>query len=151
MSGIVKLVAASEADFEDLLALRIRAMQKSLERLGRFDPQRARERLRASYSPAATRHIIHDEQRVGFVALKPCEGGILLDHLYIDPAFHGRGIGTQVLQQIFSDIDQQGAILHVGALRDSEANQFYCKHGFIFSHETEWDLYYQRPPQSLRT
>ena len=33
-----------EADFEDLLALRIAAMRESLERLGRFDPERARSR-----------------------------------------------------------------------------------------------------------
>ena len=38
--------AVSEADFEDLLALRIAAMRESLERLGRFDPERARSRLR---------------------------------------------------------------------------------------------------------
>ena len=36
--------AVSEADFEDLLALRIAAMRESLERLGRFDPERARSR-----------------------------------------------------------------------------------------------------------
>ena len=36
------LPAVSEADFEDLLALRIAAMRESLERLGRFDPERAR-------------------------------------------------------------------------------------------------------------
>ena len=41
--------AVSEADFEDLLALRIAAMRESLERLGRFDPERARSRLQATF------------------------------------------------------------------------------------------------------
>ncbi|MCU6434291.1 GNAT family N-acetyltransferase [Undibacterium sp. Jales W-56] len=147
---MLELIAASANDFEELLALRIRAMQPSLERLGRFDPQRARERLRASYDPAVTRHIMCGGRRIGFVALKPCEGGILLDHLYLDPAFHGQGFGSQVLQQIFKETDQQGAILHVGALRASRANRFYRKHGFIYSHETEWDICYRRPPAILR-
>ena len=36
---------AEEADAEALVALRIVAMRESLERLGRFDPVRSRERL----------------------------------------------------------------------------------------------------------
>jgi hypothetical protein len=32
------------ADFDSLVALRIAAMRESLERVGRFDPERARER-----------------------------------------------------------------------------------------------------------
>ena len=38
---------AQPGDFEDLLALRLRAMRESLERIGRYDEQRARERLAA--------------------------------------------------------------------------------------------------------
>lgn len=144
----IELIPATEADFEAMLALRIRAMQASLERIGRFDPERARERLRASYDPTVTRHIVIDgDQRIGFVAVKPCDAGLMLDHLYLDPLHHGQGIGSKVLQQIFSETDQLGLSLHVGALRQSDANLFYLKHGFVFSHETEWDIYYVRPPR----
>ena len=144
----IELIAATEADFEALSALRIRAMQASLERIGRFDPQRARDRLRASYDPAATRHIVVDgKQRVGFVAVNPVDAGLMLDHLYLDLAHHGHGIGSKVLKQIFNEVDQLGLSLQVGVLRQSEANLFYLKHGFIYSHETEWDIYYVRPPQ----
>ena len=61
--------AVSEADFEDLLALRIAAMRESLERLGRFDPERARSRLQATFRPEYTWAIELEGKRVGFT---PC-------------------------------------------------------------------------------
>ena len=133
-------------DFEDLLALRIAAMRDSLERLGRFDPQRARERFKAGFAPEHTRHILHQEQRAGFVAVKPTEDGLLLDHLYIHPAHQGRGLGGAVLKLVFAQADTAGANLHVGALRGSDSNRFYLRHGFQFVNESEWDIYYLRQP-----
>ena len=59
------LEGASAGDFEALLALRLRAMRESLERLGRYDEQRARERLAAGFEPEHTHHIVVDGQRVG--------------------------------------------------------------------------------------
>ena len=47
----VILEPVAESDFESLAALRIEAMRESLEQLGRFDPERARERLRAGFEP----------------------------------------------------------------------------------------------------
>ena len=49
--------AASDADAEDLAALRVRAMQLSLEQLGRFEPRRARARFVETFCAAHTRHI----------------------------------------------------------------------------------------------
>ena len=40
---------AVQSDAEVLVDIRIAAMRKSLERIGRFDPQRARERFLASF------------------------------------------------------------------------------------------------------
>lgn len=141
---------ATESDFESLLALRIAAMRPSLERLGRFDPQRARERLRASFDPAATRVIVAEGQDIGFVAVKPVadspQSCLLLDHLYLHPDWQGRQIGAQVLKQIIAEADQAGLPLQVGALRGSDSNRFYQRHGFVQSAESEWDIYYVRQP-----
>lgn len=78
---------AQPTDAEDLVALRIEAMRESLERIGRFDPVRARARFLATFSPEHTRHILSDEQRVGFVVVRPSNDFILLDHLYIRPSY----------------------------------------------------------------
>ncbi|HTD06724.1 GNAT family N-acetyltransferase [Undibacterium sp.] len=148
VGGRLELRAATEQDFESLLALRIAAMRPSLERIGRFDPQRARERLRASFDAAATRIVVVGGADIGFVAVKPLPGaaaGLLLDHLYLHPDWQGRQLGARVLQQVIAEADRAGLPLHVGALRGSAANRFYQRHGFVQSSESEWDIYYIRP------
>jgi GNAT superfamily N-acetyltransferase len=141
----VTLSAASAADVEALVALRISAMRPSLERIGRFDAQRARQRFMAGYTVAATRHIVVDGRRVGFVVLKTGAAQWLLDHLYLRPESQGRGIGAAVLVRLFAEADAVQAVIRVGALRDSDANRFYQRHGFVLVEEAEWDLYYVRP------
>jgi GNAT superfamily N-acetyltransferase len=141
----VTLVQAAEIDFEELVALRIDAMRESLERIGRFDPIRARERFRAGFSSLHTRHVVADGRRLGFVVVKPANGQLLLDHLYIRPGNQGKGIGAAVLAQVFKEADALSLPLRVGALRGSDANRFYQRHGFEFLAEEEWDIYYLRP------
>jgi GNAT superfamily N-acetyltransferase len=139
--------AAEPDDAEALVALRILAMRESLERIGRFDPQRARQRFLSTFSPEHTRHIVVAGERTGFVVVKPDGDGLLLDHLYIDPRFQNRGIGAAVLQRVFAEADEAGLPLRVGALRGSDSNRFYARHGFVLVKEDEWDNYYLRLPQ----
>ena len=142
---LITLVQAAEADFEELVALRIAAMRESLERIGRFDPVRARERFRSGFAANYTRHVSVDGQRLGFVVVKPGQDQLLLDHLYIRPGHQGQGIGAAVLAQVFKEADAQGLPLRVGVLRGSDVNRFYRRHGFELLAEEEWDIYYLRP------
>ena len=144
----VALIAAHSDEFEELVCLRIEAMRESLERIGRFDPVRARERFRASFAPEFTRHILWKGERVGFVAVSPAPEGLSLDHLYVSPRQQGNGIGSTVLATIFAEADTAGLALRVGALRESDSNRFYLRHGFLRSDAGEWDIYYVRPPRN---
>jgi GNAT superfamily N-acetyltransferase len=136
---------ASADDAEALVAIRIAAMRESLDRIGRFDPQRARDRFLAHFDPACTRHVLVDGARAGFVVLRPQDDTWLLDHLYVLPSFQGRGIGAAVLRDVFASADAHGRALRVGALRESGANRFYARHGFELVGRTEWDNHYLRP------
>src|SRR5881397_3294812 len=89
----VTYTVAKTSDAEALVALRIEAMRESLERIGRFDPQRARERFLSGFSAEHTRQIHVGGELVGFFVVKPHEHGLLLDHLYIHPDHQGKGIG----------------------------------------------------------
>ena len=142
------LERASADDFEALLALRLRAMRESLERLNRYDEQRARERLAAGFEPEHTRHVVVDGRRVGFVVLKPMSHVMRLNHLYIDPPEHGRGIGQQVLRWVCEQADEALLPVELCALKGSDANGFYLHHGFVVTGEGEWDIDYVRMPQS---
>ena len=140
--------AAQAGDFEALAALRILAMRASLERIGRFDPVRARERLRAGFAPEHTRHILVDGARVGFVVVKPQGDALLLDHLYVHPDAQGQGIGGAVLQRVLAEADAGALPVRVTALRDSDSNRLYARHGFQLVEQGEFDNDYFRPSRT---
>lgn len=145
--SIITFQPATADDAEALVALRIEAMRESLERINRFDPSRARERFLAGFSVEHTRHVLFAGDRVGFVVVKPNPaGGLLLDHLYVRPAHQGRRIGAAVLAKVFAEADGMGAQLRVGALRGSDSNRFYRRHGFVLVEQGEFDNYYCRQP-----
>lgn len=79
-SEILTFVPVSNGSFEELASIRIAAMKESLERVGRFDPERAKVRLRNSFFPEHTRFIILGTVRAGFYALRPSVEGWHLDH-----------------------------------------------------------------------
>jgi len=127
------------ADFESMLALRIAALRTSLERLGRFDPQRARERLASQFEPAAMRHIERDGLRIGFLTLKPQADALRLEHLYIQPGAQGQGVGAWALDWVKA----QGQDVTLSALKLSDANRFYLRHGFVVTGESDFDIDYR--------
>ncbi|MFM9923266.1 GNAT family N-acetyltransferase [Variovorax sp. H27-G14] len=141
----LSLQPVDSTDFEAMLALRVDAMRPSLERVGRFDPERARERLSAGFVVPYMHHIVLDgEQRVGFVTLKP-EGAdaLRLDHLYLRTGFQGLGIGEWVLHWAKAQAREQQRDIALTALVESDANRFYLRHGFVFEGEEGVDLHYR--------
>jgi GNAT superfamily N-acetyltransferase len=144
----ITLSAATAADAEALVTLRVEATHESLQRIGRFDPARARERFLSSFRPERTRHVVLNGARVGFVVVTPYEQGLLLDHLYVHPGHQNKGIGAAVLALVFAEADARGFQVRVGALRDSDSNRFYAKYGFVQVEQGEFDNYYVRPSKN---
>lgn len=146
----LRLEPVAAADFEAMVALRIRAMRPSLEALGRFDPERARQRLAEGFVPALMRHIVQGGERIGFTTLKPVDDGraLELDHLYIEPVHQGRGVGAWAVDRAKSLADLARLPLLVEAVKGSEANHFYRRHGFVETGQGAWDVQYRREPQA---
>lgn len=151
----IHLTATTLDDAEELVAIRIAAMRESLEKVGRFDPERARNRFLSTFQPEHTRYIEwdknSDETKVGFVVTKSHDGEtteMLLDHLYILPEYQANGIGALVLEKIFAEADALNLAIRVGALRESDSNRFYLRQGFEFIEQDEFDNYYIRPAKA---
>jgi GNAT superfamily N-acetyltransferase len=136
---------ASDADADALADLRVAAMRESLQRVGRFDAERARTRFISTWRAEHTRQVISEGRRVGCVVVRPIDDGLLIDHLYVCPAFQGQGIGAAVLADVIAHADARGCGVRLGALRESDANRFYARHGFDLVERTEWDNLYLRP------
>lgn len=125
-------------------------MQESLERIGRFDEDRARTRFLASFAHDSTRHIEVDGERIGFVVVVEQPDRLSLDHLYIQPKRQNLGAGSVVLGLLFAEADHAGKDIHVGALKRSDSNRFYARHGFEFDRAEEFDNYYVRRAQPVQ-
>jgi len=138
----------TEADFDELVALRIATMRASLERIGRFDPHRAAERFRSTFRPADTRRIVVDGVNAGCVAFwaEPIDA-TRVEHFYLAAPFQGRGLGGAALLRLLNSAPDGVKLFRVGALRDSDANRFYRRHGFVKVSEDAWDIAYERPRQ----
>ncbi|MFZ6735163.1 GNAT family N-acetyltransferase [Undibacterium sp. Ji42W] len=143
----LKLEACTINDAVQLAELRVLAMRPSLERIGRFDAERARQRLLQNFAAQFTRLIKLHDLLAGFVVLRPQDNDLLLDHLYLHPDFQQRGLGSAVIELVLAEADELGKIIHVGALRYSGANRFYLVHGFVLHEVAEFDNYYLRYPQ----
>jgi ribosomal protein S18 acetylase RimI-like enzyme len=144
----VTFASVTADDFEELVTLRIAAMRESLERVGRFDPQRARERLKNSFYPEHTEFILLDGGKIGFSTFRPQGDHFQLDHLYVHPSKQSLGIGSYVLRILLSRSDAQQLPVRLGALKESGSNRFYLRHGFVKQSEDAWDNYYRRPATS---
>ena len=136
----------TEADFDELVALRIATMRPSLGRIGRFDLQTATERFRKTFRPADTQRIVVAGVSAGCVGFwaEPV-AAMRVEHFYIAAPFQGLGLGSAVLQRLLNSAPDDVKLFRVGALRDSDANRFYQRHGFVKVSEDEWDIAYERP------
>lgn len=142
---MIAFEAASEADFERLLALRVQVMRPHLERIGRFQPERARSRFREAFDPAHMRLIAIDGAFAGCVSLKAEAGFYELGQFYLAPEHQGRGTGGAILARLLAETDAAGLPVRLNVLKQSPAARLYERHGFVRTHEEEWDVFYERP------
>ncbi|MGV9631337.1 GNAT family N-acetyltransferase [Streptomyces sp. NPDC003487] len=141
-----QLRPASVADVEAIAELKAVVMKPDLERLGRYDEQRVRQRLRDRFEPAHTWIIEVDGAFAGCVAMRPAEDAHWLEHFYLDPALHGRGIGSGVLRELLDRSDRAGVPVRLIVVQGSAARRLYERHGFTWEDEDPVDVVMLRPP-----
>ncbi len=139
---------ATTADLEPVAELRAEVMRPDLERLGRYDEHRVRQRLRDGFSPAHTSIVLLGPDRAfaGSVTVRPADqGGRLLEHFYLHPRHQGQGLGTAVLRHLLADADTAGEPVRLDVLQGSPARRLYERHGFRLEREDEIDVFLLRP------
>ncbi|QMU74216.1 GNAT family N-acetyltransferase [Streptacidiphilus sp. P02-A3a] len=144
------LRAAGPADVERIAELRATVMRPDLERLGRFDEHRVRQRLRDSFSPRYTSVVVADDAFAGCVTLRPAENGHWLEHFYLDPGVQGRGLGSAVLRALLGRADADAVPVRLNVLQGSAARRLYERHGFTVEDEDPIDVLMLRPPDTTR-
>ncbi|WP_328887562.1 GNAT family N-acetyltransferase [Streptomyces sp. NBC_00316] len=138
---------ADPSDLERIAELRAVVMRPDLERLGRYDEHRVRQRLRNVFAPEHTSLVLADGEFAGSVTLRPIESGWWLENFYLSPAVQGRGIGTAVLRTLLERTDAEGADVRLDVLQGSPARRLYERHGFTLEREDPIDAYLVRRPR----
>ncbi|SCF69261.1 GNAT family N-acetyltransferase [Streptomyces sp. Cmuel-A718b] len=133
-------------DVEPIAELRAVVMRPDLERLGRYDEHRVRQRLRDAYAPEHTSVIEAAGSFAGCVARRPAEDGWWLEHFYLSPALQGRGIGSAVLRGVLDRADAERQPVRLDVLRGSPARHLYERHGFTLEREDAVDVFLVRKP-----
>jgi GNAT superfamily N-acetyltransferase len=131
---------ADPADVEQMAELRAVVMRPDLDRLGRYDEIRVRQRLRDNFAPEHTSVVVADGVFAGCVTLRPVESGWWLENFYLSPALQGHGIGTAVLRGLLERADAAGVDVRLDVLQGSAARQLYERHGFTLEREDPIDV-----------
>ncbi len=133
---------AAEADFEPLLALSIRAMRPHLERLGRFDPERRRARMRRQFEAGILRVIERAGALAGCIGVEEKGGWVEIHSLFLDTDAQGAGLGARVFAAILAE--HPGRALRLEVLKESPARRFWERQGFRQIDELPFDWVMER-------
>ncbi|MFK4593663.1 GNAT family N-acetyltransferase [Streptomyces pristinaespiralis] len=137
---------AVAADVEEIAELRATVMRPDLERLGRYDEHRVRQRLRDSFSTQHTSIIVIGHELAGCVTVRPAGDRQWLEHFYLAPRHQGRGLGSAVLRTLLERTDEQGLTVALDVLQGSAARRLYERHGFVVEAQDPIDVFMVRPP-----
>ncbi|MFC8449124.1 GNAT family N-acetyltransferase [Kitasatospora sp. NPDC057223] len=137
---------ARSEDMEPIAELRAVVLRDDLERLGRYDEERVRQRLRDGFSPERTTIVLAGGEAVGCFTLRPEPDGLWLEHFYLDPRQQGRGLGSAVLRTVLAGADREGTDVRLNVLQGSAARRLYERHGFTADSEDAVDVFMVRAP-----
>jgi GNAT superfamily N-acetyltransferase len=140
------LRAAADTDGPWIAELRAQVLRPDLERLGRFDPVRVRQRFLAAFDPGLTRVVLVDGRPAGSIAVRPDDESRWIEHFYLEAGCQGRGIGSGVLRWQL-DASPDGRPFRLNVLQGSRAQALYQRHGFVVEKEDAVDVFMVRLPR----
>lgn len=139
------LRAATADDAHWIAELRAVVLRADLERLGRFDPARVRQRFLSAFDPAVTQVVVADGRDVGSIAARREDHALWIEHFYLTPELQGRGIGSRVLRAHLASA-AGGPPARLNVLQGSRARALYERNGFVVESEDPVDVFMVRHP-----
>jgi GNAT superfamily N-acetyltransferase len=141
------LRAASADDARWIAELRAVVLRPDLERLGRYDPIRVRQRFLSAFDPAVTQVVVADGRDAGSIAVRRAGDAEWIEHFYLSPELQGRGVGSGVLRNCLASANLP---FRLNVLQGSRARALYERNGFIVESEDPVDVFMVRPRSSPR-
>jgi ribosomal protein S18 acetylase RimI-like enzyme len=147
MPDSIHLKPVAEGDFEYALGLYMDAMRPYVEEVHRWVDEEQRDWFAKRWNPRAARMIALNGETVGWLEAEDAGSEIRLNHIFVDPAQRGRGIGTQVLRALLPRWRARKPVVLL-VVRSNPSIRLYRRLGFGVAGQSK--LYYQLRAERLR-
>ena len=88
--------------------------------------------------------VVMNGRRVGYLSMKLDDQGIYIENLQLSPSMHGRGIGTEILEQLLKRHERE--FIRLTTFSDNPARRLYERLGFIITEHRDGTLQMVRLP-----
>lgn len=124
--------------------LRAEVLRPDLERLGRWDPTRVRQRFLTAFDAARTWVVHMDGEDAGLVAVRHEADAHWIEHFYLQPRYQGRGLGTAIMVHLMKT-HRDHRPFRLNVLQGSPARRLYERQGFTLENEDPVDVFLIAP------
>lgn len=105
--------------------------------------------FRKGFNPDNVSIVIMNERRVGYLSIKPDDQGMYIENIQLSPSLHGRGIGTEILEQLLKRHERE--FIRLTTFSDNPARRLYERLGFIITEHRDGTLQMVRLPNIYMT
>ena len=147
--SLIALRPAQREDFTFCRRVKYDTMRWIIDQLFGWDEKTQAERFAGQWRPDEARIITYAGDDVGWLQTKPAEDAVFLASIYLDAPFHGRGIGTQVMQSLIDEARREGKAVTLDVVKINPARRLYERLGFRTTGEDEYKFYMRREADSM--
>jgi predicted acetyltransferase/GNAT superfamily N-acetyltransferase len=148
-AGLIALRPARPGDFAFSQRVCHDTMRWIIEQLFGWDETRQAEKFAGQWRLDETRIITYAGNDVGWLQTKAAEDAVFLASLYLDTAFHGRGIGSQVMQIVIDEARRDGKAVTLAVVKINPARRLYERLGFRTTGQDEYKFYMRREADAM--
>jgi GNAT superfamily N-acetyltransferase len=143
----VTLRPATRDDLEPMFELHEAAMRGHVERTwGPWDAAWQWNYFREHFHLSRCRIVLVDSQIAGYFQVAREPDHFFIEFIILAPAFHGRGVGTLLIQDLLAEASRAKLPVGLQVLKVSPARRLYERLGFALLGETETHFLMEAPP-----
>jgi ribosomal protein S18 acetylase RimI-like enzyme len=126
---MLSLRPAVESDIPYLIDLRARTIAEHLERAGvRLTPGEHEERARSYLEDCSL--VMMSQRIIGMIKVEKAPGAWKVHQVQIEPRIQGRGVATQLMQQVIAGARECGVAVELEVLKENPSLRLYERLGF---------------------
>jgi ribosomal protein S18 acetylase RimI-like enzyme len=137
---------ATRDDVDRLFAIHRAALKSYVDATWGWDDDWQADYFREHFDTSIRHVICCAADDIGFLDVMAQPDAIILQNIEIDPDYHGRGIGTELIRRVLTDADNNGIPVRLQVLKvNSRARDLYERLGFVPVGQTDTHCQMERP------